>query len=210
MQFKFGSINRLAIALAFCFGCVFLASCGGDEEMASDLNEQVLPPGDKHIPSDVNSDVPNDGDTEIPEGNVDKKPVALSGLPDFTAGYDQWLKLNAEPIPPTDGPDPHNGTKNVYVNQERADIAPGGQQVFPYPNDSIVVKESTRPGKDFIGLVAIMRKTKGINPTHNDWVFEEYVRNAEDVKFSKIADGAVCWNCHSGVADTDYVFTPLE
>ena len=37
--------------------------------------------------------------------------VALPGLPDDVAGYTQWLKLNAEPIPPVPGGDPHNGTK---------------------------------------------------------------------------------------------------
>ena len=42
-----------------------------------------------------------------------KKPaaVALPGLPADVAGYTQWLKLNADPIPPVPGGDPHNGTK---------------------------------------------------------------------------------------------------
>ena len=61
-------------------------------------------------------------------------PAALLGLPDDTAGYDRWLKLNAQPIPPVPGFDPHRGTKNVYVNKTREDIAPNGQQQFPYPD----------------------------------------------------------------------------
>ena len=134
----------------------------------------------------------------------------LPGLPEDVAGYTQWLKLNAEPIPPVPGGDPHNGTKNVYVNKTREIIAPNGEQQFPYPDGSIVIKEATRPGKDFIGLIAIMRKKAGIDPDHNDWEFIEYVRNASDAEFSVIAKDGVCWGCHTQVQDIDYVFTELE
>ena len=136
--------------------------------------------------------------------------VALPGLPADVAGYTQWLKLNAEPIPPVPGGDPHNGTKNVYVNKTRADIAPNGEQVFPYPDGSIVVKDAIRPGKDYIGLIAIMRKKAGVDPDHNDWEFVEYVRNAPDAAFSVIARDGVCWGCHARVEDIDYVFTELD
>ena len=136
--------------------------------------------------------------------------VALPGLPNDVAGYTQWLKLNAEPIPPVAGGDPHNGTKNVYVNQTLDAIAPNGTQEFPYPDGSIVVKEATRPGKDYIGLIAIMRKKAGADPDHNDWEFIEYVRNAPDADFSVIAKDGVCWGCHARVEDIDYVFTELD
>ena len=137
-------------------------------------------------------------------------PAALPGLPDDTAGYDQWLKLNAQPIPPVPGFDPHRGTKNVYVNQTREVIAPNGQQQFPYPDSAIVVKEAVRPGKDFIGLVAVMWKEAGTNPAFGDWRFEEYTRNAPDAEFRLIASGAACSGCHSGAAATDFVFVLLE
>ena len=136
--------------------------------------------------------------------------VALPGLPDDVAGYTQWLQLNADPIPPVPGGDPHNGTKNVYVNKAREDIAPNGEQQFPYPDGSIVVKEANRPGKDYVGLIAIMRKKAGIDPDHNDWEFIEYVRNAPDAEFSVIAKDGVCWGCHARVEDIDYVFTELD
>lgn len=136
--------------------------------------------------------------------------VPLPGLPGDVAGYTQWLKLNAEPIPPAPGGDPHNGTKNVYVNKTRETIAPGGEQQFPYPDGSIVVKEAYRPDKDYVGLIAIMRKKEGVDPDHNDWEFIEYTRNAPDAKFNVIAEGRVCWGCHTQVEDIDYVFTELE
>lgn len=137
-------------------------------------------------------------------------PVALPGLPDDVAGYERWLKLNAEPIPPVAGGDPHRGTKNVYVNQTRETIAPNGEQVFPYVDGSIVVKEAYRPGKDYVGLIAIMRKVAGADPEHNDWEFIEYTRNAPDAAFSVIAADGVCWGCHARVEHIDYVFTELE
>ncbi len=140
---------------------------------------------------------------------VDEKPVPLPGLPGDVAGYEKWLKLNAQPIPPRDA-DPHNGTKNVYANQARAAIAPNGQQKFPYPDGCIIVKESTRPGANFIGLIAIMRKAKGSDPAHNDWTFVEYTRGGADDAFREVAKGAACWDCHSGAANTDYVYTRLE
>ena len=149
--------------------------------------------------------------TTVEEPVQPQEPVvALPGLPDDVAGYTQWLKLNAEPIPPTPGGDPHNGTKNVYVNQTRATIAPNGTQQFPYPNGSIVVKDATRPGKDYIGLIAIMRKKAGTDPDHNDWEFTEYLRDAPDAAFSLKFQGRICWGCHVQADDIDYVFTKLD
>lgn len=137
--------------------------------------------------------------------------VALPGLQEEDiAGYTQWLKLNAEPIPPVPGGDPHNGTKNVYVNKTREDIAPNGEQQLPYPDGSIVVKEAYRPDKDYVGLIAIMRKKAGVDPEHNDWEFIEYTRNAPDAEFTFVAKDGVCWGCHARVEDIDYVFTPLD
>ncbi len=136
--------------------------------------------------------------------------VTLPGLPDDTAGYDQWLKLNVQPIPPVGGFDPHRGTKDVYVNQTLEAIAPNGQQQFPYPDGTIVVKEAVRPNKNFIGLVAVMWKEAGSNPAFGDWRFEEFTRNTPDAEFRLAFEGAICTGCHSGAAATDFVFTQLE
>ena len=118
--------------------------------------------------------------------------------------------MNAQPIPPVPGFDPHRGTKNVYVSKTREEIAPNGQQQFPYPDGTIVVKDAIRPDKDFIGLVAIMWKEAGSNPAAGDWRFEEFTRNAPDAEFRLIAQGAACSGCHAGAAATDFVFVPLE
>jgi hypothetical protein len=126
-------------------------------------------------------------------------PEAPPGVPAFVAGYRGWTKLNDEPIPPRDA-DPHSGTKDVYVSKEQ--LADGR-----YPAGTIVVKDAVRPGKDFIGLIAIMRKTPGADPEHNNWVFVEYARDARSRRFQEIASGGVCWSCHVGALENDYVFT---
>ena len=148
---------------------------------------------------------------QMPQPQPEPEPPAgLPGLPDDIAGYEGWLKLNAEPIPPAPGGDPHRGTKNVYVNQTREKIAPNGQQQFPYPDGTIVVKEATRPGKDFIGLIAVMWKEAGSNPAFGDWRFEEFLRGAPDADFRLAFEGGVCTGCHTRAADTDFVFVTLE
>ena len=127
------------------------------------------------------------------------EPEALSGLPAFTAGYDGWLKLNRKPIPPRQSADAHSGTKNVYASKKRR---PSGS----FPNGTILVKEAVRPGKDFIGLIAIMRKERGLDRDHNDWRFVEYTRDSAGARFAETASDSVCWSCHMGAQQTDYVW----
>lgn len=190
---KMQTRNPLFSLAIILITCLFFASCA--EKQLEELIEQQ----DEETTLDT-------AEPTQPEEPV----VALPGLPADVAGYTQWLKLNAEPIPPVPGGDPHNGTKNVYVNKTREDIAPNGEQQFPYPDGSIVIKEAYRPGKDYVGLIAIMREKAGVDPDHNDWEFIEYVRNAPDADFSVIAKDGVCWGCHARVEDIDYVFTELE
>ena len=184
------NINSLFVIAVIMIPCLMITSCV-EEKQLDEIVQQT--------------ERPDDSETETNEPTA-----ALPGLPDYTAGYDKWLKINAEPIPPVAGGDPHNGTKNVYVNQERDTIAPDGEQQFPYPDGSIVVKEATRPNKDYIGLIAIMRKKAGSDPEHNDWEFIEYTRNSPNDDFSVLASGRVCWGCHARVEDIDYVFTELD
>ena len=183
-------LNYLLVIAVVLIPCFVITSCV-EEKQLDEIVQQTE----------------QENDTE-PES--DGPAVALPGLPDDTAGYDKWLKINAEPIPPVAGGDPHNGTKNVYVNQERDTIAPDGEQQFPYPDGSIVVKDTVRPNKDYIGLIAIMRKKAGSAPDHNDWEFIEYTRNDPDDEFKVLASGRICWGCHARVEDKDYVFTELD
>ena len=186
-QPQHNTILRYVLILIVLSMCTLFLSC--DEKVTLDLVDPVPP--DETVDDSA-------------------EPVALMpGLPADIAGYNQWLKLNADPIPPVAGGDPHRGTKDVYVNQERDVIAPGGRQQYPYPNGTIVVKES-RSDAGFIRLVAIMRKKAGSNPGGSDWEYEEYIRRDADSPFPNPLTGAFCQGCHSDAANRDYVFTVLE
>jgi hypothetical protein len=164
-----------------------LAGCGSDEE------EATPPPAATTGPVETVNTLP-----EAP-GTTTEVPSPLPGLPRSVAGYRNWTKLNSKPLPPRDS-DPHLGTKNIYASKE---VRANGL----FPNGTIIVKEATRPGKDFIGLIAIMRKERGADPAHNDWLFVEYTRDGKDERFSELASGAVCYGCHVGAEATDYVWT---
>ena len=171
------------------FALVLLAAgCGGSDEAAPTS------------PSAATTESTTTTATPPPvPGTTTELPAPLPGLPKRVAGYDEWTKLNDEPLPPRDS-DPHLGTKNVFASKE-----PSANGVFP--NGTIIVKEGVRPGKDFIGLIAIMRKERGADPAHNDWLFIEYTRERKNDSFSELARGAVCYGCHVGAEGADYVWT---
>jgi hypothetical protein len=137
-------------------------------------------------------------------------PAALPGLPADVVGYRSWLRLNRDPIPVHPESDAHYGTKHVYVNQPRDALAPGGTQRLPYPDGTIVVKESVRPGRGFVGLVSIMRKRAGSDPEHGDWSWVELGRDDAGEALATVGRDVICWSCHVRIARKDWVFTPLD
>lgn len=183
------------VAVLLLAAAIALAGCGGSDER--DEAPAAAPTTTPSAPEPATTAEPPEPVSTEPPAAPPKPPP---GTPKFIAGYTQWTRLNDAPIPPRESGDAHLGTKNVYISQE---IGANGR----FPIGTIVVKEANRPGKDFIGLIATMRKQKGADPEHNDWVFVEYTRDARDERFSEIASGAVCWSCHAGAADSDYVFT---
>ena len=176
---------------------VILAACGGSSEPES------APTTPAAGPTTSAEAGPTTEETATAETTTEQAetppPQAPHGVPRFVAGYRSWFKLNDAPIPPRES-DPHDGTKNVFASKRRNADA-------QFPDGTIVVKEAMRPGADFIGLIAVMRKRPGADPAHNDWVFVEYTREAPDARFQQIASGSVCWSCHMGAQDLDYVFT---
>ena len=176
-------------------------ACGGSSESSpgSPAAEPTSEAAATAEPPPTSTEVPT-GETATEEAPpAPPKLQAPPGIPGFVAGYRGWTKLNAQPIPPRDS-DPHNGTKNVYASKR---MGAGGL----FPDGTIVVKAATRPGADFVGLIAIMRKRAGADQERNDWVFVEYTREARSEAFGETASGSVCWSCHVGAQDTDYVFT---
>ena len=137
---------------------------------------------------------------------------ALAGLRAFTAGFQGWDRLNAEPIPPNSpqtrraGFDAHRSTKDVYVSVPRERLRRGGE----FPVGTIIVKAGRTGGE--ITVAAVMRKLQGVEPAHGDWEFVEYKRSGADAPFATSASltGATCWGCHQIAEDTDWAFTRLD
>jgi hypothetical protein len=181
----------------FLLLAVLLAGCGGNGEPES------APPTSEAAPETTTAEPePTTEEATTAETTTEAEPPppeAPPGVPAFVAGYRSWTKLNDAPIPPRSS-DPHNGTKNVYVSKERR---PDGR----FPAGTIVVKDAVRPDASFVGLIATMRKRPGADPAHGNWVFVEYTRDGRGERFQEIASGSVCWSCHMGALETDYVFT---
>lgn len=175
---------RCGLALAVVAGAL-AAGCGGSPE--SEPPASAPPPGTTAPPPTETTPAAEPG------------PAPLPGLPRFTAGYEEWTRLNRRPIPPRPSGDAHLGTKNVYASKERRGSG-------RFPDGTILVKEAMRPGKEFVGLIAFMRKQRGADPAHHDWTFVEYTRERRDDRFVETASGAVCWTCHMGAEGTDYVW----
>jgi Cytochrome P460 len=176
-----------------------LAACGGDPEPTSPPAAAPEPETTTEAGTTTEEATTGETTTEAASPPPAPKPKAPPGVPNFVAGYRSWTKLNDAPIPPRDS-DPHFGTKDVFASRER--LANGR-----FPIGTVVVKEATRPGADFVGLIATMRKERRADPEHNDWVFVEYTREAAGARFGEQAAGAVCWSCHVGALESDYVFT---
>jgi hypothetical protein len=125
------------------------------------------------------------------------KPRPLPGLPAYTAGYGSWIKINRAPIPPRRSGDAHRGTKDVYASKRLR-----GSR---YPAGTVIVKEVRRGG--VVTIVAVMRKIRGFSPRNNDWQMIEYARASSRGRFSVLAQGQICYACHSGARANDFVFT---
>jgi hypothetical protein len=190
-------VRPLTRIVALAAVLLALAACGGDPEPPPP--PAAAPEPQTTTAPETTTEAQTTAETTTEAAPPPPTPKAPPGVPGFVAGYRDWAKLNGAPIPPRDS-DPHYGTKDVFASKER--LANGR-----FPVGTVVVKEATRPGADFIGLIAIMRKQRGADPEHNDWVFVEYTREAADATFGEQAAGAVCWSCHVGARDLDYVFT---
>ncbi len=206
---------RAAILAALLVSAAALVGCGGagEEPAAEPTTTEAAPATEAQTTAEAETEAPPTIEArETAPGTTGLQPCCAEtqeeeppppplepGLPDFIAGYEGWPKLNAAPIPVNPEGDAHLGVKEVFASQQA-----GSNGV--YPDGTVIVKEGVRPDTDFVGLVAIMRKEAGADPAHNDWVFVEYTRESRDAAYGLQAEGEVCWSCHMGAAETDYVW----
>ncbi len=123
-----------------------------------------------------------------------------SALPDEVSDYKtRCTRLNAQPIARSDA-DPHKGVKNVYACNISVALLQDNQR--PFPEGTMIVKESTREGDSFAWLIATAQKQKGT------WQWNEYTRNFADEDFRHIISGeSVCTGCHIKAKAADWIFT---
>ena len=124
-------------------------------------------------------------------------------LPSDIGDYaNDCILMTPEPHPPTSG-DPHDGFKDVYAcGIELAALVALTNTGDPWPEDSMVLKESTKGYQDYPWLIATARKENG------KWAWAEYTRNFPDEDFGQIlVSEDVCVDCHKDFADTDFIFT---
>ena len=119
-----------------------------------------------------------------------------NGLPAYVNGYAKWPRLNTKPI--AGGSSAHQGTKNVYASKRK--VGPR------YPVGTIVVKVARPPGKQWLSLVATMRKVTGTR--NGGWRWEEFTRSSPTARFTKVGfPESGCAACHAQAKPNDYVFT---
>lgn len=120
--------------------------------------------------------------------------TTANGLPAYTNGWQKWPKVNRKPFTST-GPlsSAHTGVKNVYASKKKVRAR--------YPNGTVIVKTIVKPGTRYVGQFAVMRKVKG------RWRFIEYERSSAKARYSVLAQGQLCTDCHFRARANDYVFT---
>ena len=117
--------------------------------------------------------------------------LGAGGLPSNIQGYEKWTPVAKN----LDMGGPHAGKdKVVYANPV---AAKAWKVKGALPVGSLIVKTAGPTANPT--LVAIMNKTT------EGWVYEEYT--PKDGKYSLLAKGSLCSNCHAGVKDKDYLFT---
>ena len=120
--------------------------------------------------------------------------TTANGLPSYTEGWQRWQKVNRKPFRST-GPlsYAHTGLKNVYASRRKV-----GRK---YPNGTVIVKTIVRPGTRYVGQFAVMRKVAG------RWRFIEFERSSKTSRYTLLAQGQLCVDCHMEAKSNDFVFT---
>jgi hypothetical protein len=120
--------------------------------------------------------------------------TTANGLPSYTEGWQKWQRINAKPFRDK-GPlsAAHTGLKNVYASKRKRGRT--------YPNGTVIVKTIVKPRTKYVGQFAVMRKVRG------RWQFIEFERSSAKARYTLLAQGQLCVDCHVMARSRDYVFT---
>jgi plastocyanin len=137
---------------------------------------------------------------------------AQQGVPAEIEPYRAWTKMNGAPL--TDPSNPRAGPKNTFINlspaQLREIIGPGARDRKPYPDGTIIVRESLDVDTGFVRVLFVQKKDSNAARTKG-WVFSGFSRSRADEPFQPLAvpdPVARCLNCHEQMRASDLVFTP--
>jgi hypothetical protein len=128
------------------------------------------------------------------------------------SGYLSWQKVNSATITGDStgvlgsAHAGEAGFREVYVNATGAAVS-AGSAPLPYPEGSIIVKESFKNSggsKGALTSVTVMTKrSEGYDPENGDW---EYGMLSSKMKLQAQGKLSACISCHLA-ADNDFVFT---
>lgn len=200
---------RLPALVAFSTAIVAgiaLVACGGGSkpgappattEPAATVSETTAPAPAPKTSGPVASDL----------AGLDAADAAL------IAGYLGWTELTEPPIAELQGlGSAHGGDKRVWASPQRDALLEGGRQRFPYPDDTVIVKEAQRGG--VVTLIALMEKTGAGGTATGGWRYAEYTRTSADSPYAKVGlSQSGCAGCHENAntrQQTDWVFWALR
>ncbi|MGH6953391.1 MAG: cytochrome P460 family protein [Alphaproteobacteria bacterium] len=142
---------------------------------------------------------------------ADAQTATSAAIPDIER-YRSWTRMNG--ILLNDPSNPRAGPKNTFVNltsdQLKAIYAQGGRVRIPFPEGTVLVRETLAPGTDIVAVLFVQRKDSSATRTRG-WVFSGFSRRAADQPLEPLAipDPVTrCLDCHAQVSSTDFVFTP--
>lgn len=95
----------------------------------------------------------------------------------------------------------HGAFVTIYVSDDALAAINAGAKEMPY--GTMVIKDGFNENKELTNTV-VMYKVKGFDPVHNDWFWASYTATG-DVNSEGIL--SACYNCHSKVSQSDYLFT---
>ena len=129
------------------------------------------------------------------------------------AGYLGWTELTKPPIAELASlGSAHGGQKRIWASPTRQALTRGGTQAFPYPDDTVVVKQGT--DGDAVTLIALMEKTGAGGAATGGWRYVEYTRATGDDPFTEVGlSQSGCAGCHQNAntrQSTDWVFWALD
>lgn len=138
---------------------------------------------------------------------------AQSDVPANFGAYRTFTKMNTSVL--ADPSNPRAGPKNTFANlspdQLRAIVGTGGRTRQPFPDGTIIVRESLHPTEGWVQVLFVMRKDSSVTATKG-WVFSGFIRQAADRPFAPLEfanPSTRCLFCHAQMKASDYVFTPF-